>query len=191
MTYLPLDALSNWMMRSGMQIALVLLLGLVAQQLIRFVASRIQNSMRQSKEGTASERAARAETLTGVFSTAASAAIWFIVSLMALDKLGINIGPLITSAGVAGFAIGFGSQELIKDTISGLFFLYENQFNTGDRLIINDKQGVVKAMNLRTVTLKGDNGELYIVRNSQIGLVTKLPAKRPEIVAQEASPTHA
>jgi small conductance mechanosensitive channel len=90
---------------------------------------------------------------------------------MVLDKLGVNIIPILAGAGVLGLAIGFGAQSLVKDVISGFFILLENQFAIGDKVIIDGTTGVVENMTLRLTTLRLDDGSIQYVPNSSISKV--------------------
>ena len=154
--------------------AVVLLLGVVAQQALLMVASSIKKRLAEQGSGTKGERLRRANSLATVLTASLSVLIWAVVALSLLQQLGVDIGPFLASAGIVGLALSFGSQELVKDVISGLFFLLENQFNTGDKIKVADKEGVVTSMSLRTVTLKdAENSAIYIIRNSQVGILTR------------------
>jgi small conductance mechanosensitive channel len=162
----------------ALAIAALLTLGLIAQQALRLGTRAIKGNLTKSGEGSRKERIARATSLTSVFSTSLSIVIWLIVGLSILQQLGVDIGPFLASAGIIGLAISFGSQELVKDIISGLFFLVENQFNNGDTIQVNDKKGTVVAMSLRTITLEDEGSRaVYIIRNSQVGILTRFQAE--------------
>jgi small conductance mechanosensitive channel len=94
--------------------------------------------------------------------------IWAIAGLMALDKLGFNLGPLLAGAGVLGIAIGFGSQTLVRDFLSGIFMLVEDQFGVGDVINVGEASGVVEALSLRTTRLRSVDGTLWHVPNGEI-----------------------
>lgn len=159
---------------AALAIAALLTLGLIAQQALRLGTGAIKRNLTKSGEGTRKERVARATSLASVLGTSLSIVIWLVVGLSILQQVGVDIGPFLASAGIIGLAISFGSQELVKDVISGLFFLVENQFNTGDLIQVNDKKGTVVAMSLRTITLQDmESGAVYIVRNSQVGILTR------------------
>ena len=98
----------------------------------------------------------------------------FLAALQILPLLGINMGPLLASAGIAGLAIGFGAQTLVRDFINGFFILVENQYDIGDTIKIAAVQGAVEDMTLRRTVLRDDNGSLHTVPNGQITIVTNL-----------------
>ncbi len=98
----------------------------------------------------------------------------FLAALQVLPLLGINMGPLLASAGIAGLAVGFGAQTLVRDFINGFFILVENQYDIGDTIKIAAVQGAVEQMTLRRTVLRDDNGSVHTVPNGQITIVTNL-----------------
>lgn len=167
--------------RHALGLAAILLVGLIAQQILRLVSRSIKHHLTDSGEGTRKERLVRANSLATVVSTSLSVVIWLIILLSALEQVGINIGPFLASAGILGLAVSFGAQDLVKDVIAGLFFLLENQFNAGDTISINDKKGTVASMSLRTIMLKDqETGTLYMVRNSMVGMIVRYPDDTPD-----------
>ena len=96
---------------------------------------------------------------------------------MIVRELGFDIAPLLASAGIAGLAIGFGAQTLVKDLLAGAFILIENQFDEGDEVEISDKKGIVEKITLRTVWLKDKEGALHIIPNGSIAMVSNFSKK--------------
>jgi moderate conductance mechanosensitive channel len=147
-----------------------------AAVLVTLVSRLVVNRFRKRLEGTASItqelNLQRATTLTGALSTALIVVIWALAILMALGELGPNIAPLLASAGVAGVALGFGAQSLVKDTLSGFFILLENQFGVGDNLEVqtpsNRVMGRVESLTLRVTSLRAFDGTLHMVPNGNI-----------------------
>ena len=115
--------------------------------------------------------AARADTLTQVLRSVATAGIWAIAVTMILGEIGVNLGPLIAGAGIAGVAIGFGAQSLVKDFLSGLFMLVEDQYGVGDVIDAGEATGVVEAVTLRTTKLRDLEGTVWHIPNGQIARV--------------------
>jgi small-conductance mechanosensitive channel len=111
---------------------------------------------------------ARAETLGAVLRSVASFVIWMIAFITILGELGISIGPLIAGAGLAGVAVGFGAQSLVKDFLAGIFILVEDQYGVGDIVDVGDATGTVEAVSLRTTRLRDVNGTVWHVPNGQI-----------------------
>ncbi|MBI3591701.1 MAG: mechanosensitive ion channel [Candidatus Melainabacteria bacterium] len=119
----------------------------------------------------------RAETLRQIVHSTSKVIIITIAGMMILHELGFDIRPIIASAGILGVAFGLGAQHLMKDVINGFFILLEDQFGIGDSVKIGDHSGIVEKMNLRTTTLKDQNGNVHIIPNSQINQVTILSPK--------------
>ena len=114
----------------------------------------------------------RIRTLNSLVRTVATTAILVVSAFMIVRELGFDIAPLIASAGIAGLAIGFGAQTLVKDIFAGAFILIENQFDEGDEVEISGKRGEVKKITLRTVSIRDKSGALHIIPNGSITLVT-------------------
>ncbi len=114
----------------------------------------------------------RLRTLNSLVRTVASTAILVVAAFMIVRELGFDIAPLIASAGIAGLAIGFGAQTLVKDIFAGAFILIENQFDEGDEVEISEKRGEVTKITLRTVSIKDKDGALHIIPNGSIKMVT-------------------
>lgn len=111
---------------------------------------------------------ARAETLGYVLRSVASFAIWGIAGITILGELGINLGPLIAGAGIAGVALGFGAQSLVRDFLAGIFILIEDQYGVGDTIDVGEASGIVEAVSLRTTRLRDVSGTVWHVPNGQI-----------------------
>ena len=150
---------------------------LLAVALIAFVLSRllsiITNRMIRVAEAHAASRGrvAQVKTLAGVIRTTGIAVIGAIVGLQFLDAVGVNLAPLLASAGIAGVAIGLAAQNIVKDMLNGTLILIEDQFNVGDVVTLAGLTGTVEAMTLRKTTVRGGDGTLYVIPNSQITTV--------------------
>ncbi len=117
---------------------------------------------------SASRRSARAETIGAVLRSIVAIVIWFIAILTALDELGVNLAPLIAGAGVVGLAIGFGAQSLVRDFLSGLFMLLEDQYGVGDMIDAGVAVGVVEGVSLRTTRIRDEHGTVWHVPNGEV-----------------------
>lgn len=170
------------------EIVAIMAVAVVAQFGLRLLLHRFHGYLIYSAAGTPATKQARADTLTGVMSKAATSVIWLVAILMILDTIGVSIAPLIAGAGVLGLAISFGAQELIRDGFTGFFFLLENQFNVGSYLEIGGLKGVVIQMDLRTVTLRNEETKaIYIFRNSQIGVICRFDPETDTMVTVKTS----
>jgi small conductance mechanosensitive channel len=112
--------------------------------------------------------AARTQTLAVVLRSLTTATIYGFAALIILGEVGINLGPLIAGAGIAGVAIGFGAQSLVKDFLTGIFMLVEDQYGVGDVVDLGDAVGTVEAVNLRSTRLRAADGTVWHVPNGQI-----------------------
>ena len=149
---------------------------IVAFILSRFLKSLrkhlVELSRRESVQSTV--RATQLRTLASVFHSVGLVVIFFLAGMQILPLLGINIGPLLASAGIAGLAIGFGAQTLVHDFINGFFILIESQFDIGDVVKLGSVQGTVEKLTLRRTVLRDADGTLHTVPNSQITIVSNL-----------------
>jgi small-conductance mechanosensitive channel len=110
----------------------------------------------------------RASTIGGVLSATLKVAIWIIAIAMALGEFGFDLGPLIASAGVVGVALGLGAQTLVRDVLSGIFMLIEDQYGVGDKVDLLEVQGTVEKVGLRVTTVRDTSGTLWYLRNGEI-----------------------
>jgi small conductance mechanosensitive channel len=149
---------------------------------IAFLLSRllrlITAHMTRAAEQHAAEqgRIAEVKTLAGVIRATGLAIIGLIAGLQFLAAMGVNLAPLLASAGVAGVAIGLAAQNIVRDVLNGIFILIEGQFNVGDTVRLAGLEGTVEAMTLRQTTVRGADGTLYVIPNSQITTVANLSA---------------
>lgn len=120
---------------------------------------------------TVARAAARAESLTQVLRSGATALVWTIAAVTILGELGVNLGPLLASAGIAGVALGFGAQSLVKDFLSGFFLLVEDQFGVGDMVDLGEAIGHVEAVSLRVTRLRDLDGTVWHIPNGIIDRV--------------------
>lgn len=119
-------------------------------------------------------RAQQIQTLAAVINSIGTFVILFVVTLQILPLLGLNLGPVLASAGIAGLAIGFGAQTLVKDFINGFFVLLEDQYNIGDTVRLAGVKGTVENMTLRRTELRDDDGTVHIIPNSQVQIVSNM-----------------
>jgi small-conductance mechanosensitive channel len=116
----------------------------------------------------------RAATLSGLFRKTVVVVIWIVAVIMSLKEAGFDIGPILAGAGVVGLAVGFGAQNLVRDLVSGLFLLLENQIHVSDVAIINGTGGLVEQINLRTIVLRGLDGTIHVFPNGGITTLSNM-----------------
>lgn len=117
---------------------------------------------------TVTRRAQRSEALGTLMSSVSGAVIWTVAGLMVLDELGLNLGPFLAGAGVVGVAVGFGSQALVRDFLSGIFMLVEDQYGVGDVIDTGQATGTVESVSLRSTRLRSVDGIMWHVPNGEI-----------------------
>ena len=154
------------------KILLVLIIAIVVLRVVRkLTAGMVALRTRRLPPGIRGQQIA---TLASVINSVASFVVWFVAILTVLDRLGLNLGPLLASAGIAGLAIGFGAQTLVKDFINGFFVLLEDQYNIGDGVKLAGVKGTVEDMTLRRTVLRDDDGTVHIIPNSQVQIVSNM-----------------
>jgi small-conductance mechanosensitive channel len=160
---------------TGLRVLGALFVALLAFWALKLVLRRIEKSLGEPQPGTVvSLHEQRARTLVGLLRSVGRVIIGVLLIFMVLGALGVNLGPLLAGAGVIGLAISFGAQSLVKDVISGLFILTENQFGVGDVIRIEGVSGAVERMTLRVVVLRDTHGVVHIVPNGEIKKVSNL-----------------
>ncbi|MDP9822321.1 mechanosensitive ion channel family protein [Nocardioides massiliensis] len=117
---------------------------------------------------SAERRVQRAETMGTLLKSIASGVIAAIVIVMVLAEVGINVAPIIASAGIVGIALGFGAQSLVSDFLAGIFMIVEDQYGVGDVVDLGDASGTVEAVSLRVTRLRDVDGTVWYVRNGEI-----------------------
>jgi small-conductance mechanosensitive channel len=110
----------------------------------------------------------RAKTTGTVLKSTLNGTVWLIAIFMILSEFGFNLGPLIASAGVLGVALGLGAQTLVRDILSGIFMLVEDQYGVGDQVNVLDIVGVVETVGLRITTVRDSEGTIWYLRNGEI-----------------------
>lgn len=163
-----------WIAAHGVGVLVIVIIAFVAQyfsgKLIEQLVRRFIKQGRWSKE--AEEK--RENTLIQVISGAAMILIWITAAMMLMSEFGIAIGPLLAAAGVAGIAFGFGGQYLIRDLISGMFIIIENQYRAGDVVCFDTTCGLVEGITLRMTTLRDLDGTVHHVPHGEIHTVSNL-----------------
>ncbi|MEP6592608.1 MAG: mechanosensitive ion channel family protein [Acidobacteriota bacterium] len=163
-----LRTLANWTFESGLRIVLITVLAYTLVKTVTLLVRRFEHRMNQITDLDALERAKRARTLGSVVQKGTTVLVIGVAILMVLQVLNFDIAPVLTGAGIAGLAVGFGAQTLVRDVISGFFLLLENQVRVGDVAAINGAAGVVEAINLRTIVLRDLEGTVHVFPNGAI-----------------------
>lgn len=185
--HLPHGAAFEWLIQKPATIILIIVIGFIARWLTHRLINRLvqrsqagglPNMFSRGKNGHATERDTlpgagarreqRAGALGSLLRSIATGIIFAIVVLEVLDQFGINLAPLIASAGILGVALGFGAQSLVKDFLSGVFMILEDQYGVGDWVDLGEANGAIEAVGLRVTRLRDLNGTVWYVRNGEI-----------------------
>jgi small conductance mechanosensitive channel len=167
------NAIERFARDQGLRLALVALGTIVAMRLVRILLWRVRRRLeRLSLAGRRPTDPERLQVLFDVLNYLGVALVVTIGFMSALSAVGVDTSALLASAGVLGFAIGFGAQTMVKDLLNGLFLLAEGQYTIGDTIEVNGVAGVVERVTLRTTTLRGANGDVHIVSSGDVRLVT-------------------
>lgn len=164
----------SWLAGPGLYILLVSLGAVLCSRLLRYAISRLGRHFAYTTED-ASDREKRIRALSGFLTAAGTVAIYILAAVSILDRLGVRTGSILASLGIAGIAVGFGAQTLVRDLIAGIFMLAEGQLSVGDTVKLHTSsgpvQGTVEKISVRTTTVRGAEGEAQIVPNGEIKLV--------------------
>lgn len=169
-----LKTLSHWLTTSGIKVIGILIGLFLLSQASRWIVRWIEKWIPEKDPLQASEIKKRAQTLGNILRHVFLILISFIAILMILGELGIQLGPLLATAGIGALAIGFGAQSLVKDVISGFFIILENQYRIGDVVEVAGVSGMVESLNLRRTVLRDLEGRVHIIPNGEIKVVSNL-----------------
>jgi small-conductance mechanosensitive channel len=181
-----LAGLADWVIGRPLTAVLILLVAWIVAKVVRRVvrkaifkvmvvdrdaATRALQRVGVAKDAVTIDdprRTARATSIATVVTSTCTVAIWVIATLLVLGEIGIDLAPLIAGAGIAGIALGFGAQNLVKDCVAGLFMLIEDQYGIGDSVDLGVASGAVERISLRTTVARGQDGTLWHVPNGEI-----------------------
>jgi small conductance mechanosensitive channel len=186
MTSTDWSSLGQLFLEKAVALAMLVIIGLVAQFVLHRLIDRL---VRRAEEGVlpdrlsqvtfgrgaappppgSTRRVQRAKTMGSLLKSITSGVIAAIVVTMALSELGLDIGPVLASAGIIGVALGFGSQTLVKDFLSGIFMIFEDQYGVGDVVNMGEGlSGTVEAVSLRVTRIRDSNGTVWYLRNGEL-----------------------
>lgn len=181
-----LSASAGWLLTKPIRILMILAIAFLLRYLVRRLINRVTRMpasgsklpalLRPLREkapevlGSAimERRRQRAATIGSVMKSMATFLIYGLAFILVLGELGINLAPIIASAGIVGVALGFGAQNLVKDFLSGIFMMIEDQYGVGDVVDVGEASGTVEAVGLRITTLRDLNGTVWYVRNGEV-----------------------
>ncbi len=172
----------NWenLMFSTVRVLFILLAAWIGLKIVRRVLKKMEQQlvhMAEKDENAPLEQQKRVETLIRLVRQAIFIVVWVVVGLVVLREFGVDIAPILASAGIVGLAVGFGAQNLVRDVISGFFMILENQVRVGDVAIVNGTGGLVEKVNFRTIVLRDLSGTVHVFPNGTINTLANLTSE--------------
>ena len=163
---------TEWLRRHGVTILVIIVAAIIVSMIARLAVRRMQTRMQRAETGTQEIALARSTTITHALTSAVRWVVWTIAVLLILGEFNINLAPLIAGAGVAGVALGFGAQSLVRDVLAGFFILFENQYGVAQTVDLMTIQGPVTGkvedLSLRATQVRSFDGTLHVVPNGNI-----------------------
>jgi moderate conductance mechanosensitive channel len=160
--------IGRWVATHGINAVLILAGAFAVTRAASLVIEHMQFKLSRRRAPTDQEWQRRAATLGGILSSTVTTIVGFVAILMLLRELSVDVMPILTGAGIAGLAIGFGAQYLVRDVIAGFFLILEDQVRVGDNARINGVAGTVEQINLRTIVLRDNEGAVQVFPNGTI-----------------------
>lgn len=162
----------TWFNGAPLHVVIIIIAAIATQQLGRRTINRIVDRISRADlipgpKNLANRQAERAKTLGTVLTSTLNGAVWLIAVFMLLGEFGLNLGPLIASAGVIGVALGLGAQTIVRDVLSGILMLIEDQYGVGDQVDVLEIKGKVEKVGLRITSVRSADGTLWYLRNGE------------------------
>ncbi|MFA5095315.1 MAG: mechanosensitive ion channel family protein [Candidatus Paceibacterota bacterium] len=172
---ISLNTINAWVLTSGLKIAGIIIVSFLIRKFSHiFIEKFIRKMVVSNRFLSKNSEKQRGDTLIKIINSTVSVLVFLIAGLMILQELGIEIGPILAAAGIAGLAFGFGGQYLIRDIISGLFIILENQYRIGDVVCFDQTCGLVEDISLRMTSLRDLDGTVHHVPHGEIKKVSNL-----------------
>jgi small-conductance mechanosensitive channel len=166
--------LGHWLLTRGVNLIIIAVGAFIVVRAANLAIEHLQFKLARRHGGSDPEWQRRAATLAGIMTSVVTATVGFVAVLMLLRELSVDVVPILTGAGIAGLAIGFGAQNLVRDVISGFFLILEDQVRIGDLARINGVAGTVEQINLRTIVVRDGEGAVQVFPNGTITALANL-----------------
>lgn len=172
----------NWetLISSAFRITLIFVLAWILMLFVKKGLARLERRLQKQEQAEGeppSESSKRVETIVRLLRQASFIAVWVTVILVVLREIGVEIAPIIASAGILGLAVGIGAQNLVRDIIAGFFFILENQVRVGDVAVVNGTGGLVEKINFRTIVLRDLGGVVHVFPNGTVTTLSNLTSQ--------------
>lgn len=170
-----MDSMTSWILDHGVNILIIIFIAYIVRKFSSvFITRIIRKIIVPDKFLSKESEVKREDTLIRIITVTTRVLVWIIVLMMILQEVGVDIGPILAAAGIAGLAFGFGGQYLIRDLISGLFIIMENQYRVGDVACFGNTCGLVEDISMRMTTLRDLDGAVHHVPHGEIKVVSNL-----------------
>lgn len=171
-----LDSASSWINNNIGVVVHILIILFIAWLVVKvgsgLLTNTLKKTIRRDMYPTKTDRDKRISTLNSISNAVLRFTVYTVAGFTIMSAIGINMAPVLASAGIIGVALGFGTQSLVKDFISGLFIIIENQYRVGDFIEVQNVSGVVESITMRTTVLRGVDGSVHCVPNGSIVVST-------------------
>lgn len=163
----------DWFLGAPLRVVVILILAIFLQKVAtraikKALAKVAEADFIPGEKSSVTRQRERARTAASVLNSSSKAVIGLVAGAMILGELGVDLGPLVASAGVVGFAVGLGAQTIVRDVFSGIIMLVEDQYGVGDEVDVLDVKGKVETVGLRITTIRDRQGTLWYLRNGEI-----------------------
>ena len=170
-----LEKIQPWLLDHGIKIAAIIIVGFIVDKVLeRIIERAVRIAVLPDKHSSKDAEIKRENTLIRIFNTTLKIVLATMVTLMVLQEIGVAIGPILAGAGIVGIAFGFGGQYLVRDIITGLFMILENQYRIGDVVSFDGTAGLVEDISLRKTRLRDLDGTVHHVPHGEIKKVANL-----------------
>ena len=173
-----LQSILDFIRQNAADIISIIILFFFGRIILKLIVKRLVNIADDGDGEHVSQKEKREETLGHIIVATGNTVIYLVITLMVLSLFGVDITPILAGAGVIGLAIGFGAQSLVKDFVSGLFILVENQYGIGDKVKIGSFEGQVTKITIRSTTLRDNEGKVFHISNGLIKDVINLSQQK-------------
>lgn len=168
------EAAVEWLLLHGVNMIVIVVGSTIVVRVLHLAIKHLQFKIGRRHSKTDLEWQRRATTISGLLESLVTVSVGFVAVMMLLQELSVDIRPILAGAGIAGLAIGFGAQNLVRDVISGFFLILEDQVRVGDIAKINGVGGMVEQINLRTIVLRDGEGAVQVFPNGTITALANL-----------------
>ena len=164
--------------QNAIEVIWIVILFFLGRLVLKLIVKRLARIVDDGDDAHSSQAEKRAETLSRILVSIGNVIIYAVILFMVLNLFGVDIRPILAGAGIIGLAIGFGSQTLVKDFVSGLFILVENQYGIGDTVKIGKSEGKVIRITMRSTVLKDKEEEIHYISNGSIKNVINMSQQK-------------